>query len=102
MFGKLKATNLKLNPGKSTIGVGAGKFLGFMVSSRGIHVNPEKVEAISRMASPKTIKDVQRLTGSLAALSRFLSKGAERQLPFFNILRKAKRFEWSEECEEAF
>jgi ribonuclease HI/dsDNA-binding SOS-regulon protein len=54
------------------------------------------------MASPKTTKDVQRLTGSLAALSRFLSRGAEKQLPFFNILRKAKKFEWTMECETAF
>jgi hypothetical protein len=78
MFEILRAANLKLNPAKSVIGVRAGKFLGFMVSRRGIDVNPEKVEAISRMKSPRCLKDVQRLTGSLAALSRFLSKGAEK------------------------
>jgi reverse transcriptase-like protein len=76
-FDTLRKANLKLNLAKCIIGVSVGKFLGFMVSNRGIDVNPEKIEAIQNMTSPKSVKDVQKLTGSLAALSRFLSKGAE-------------------------
>lgn len=49
---------MKLNPAKCTFGVSAGKFLGFMVSHKGIEANPEKVEAILSMKSPQTTKNV--------------------------------------------
>ena len=54
------------------------------------------------MTSPKSVKDVQRLTGRLAALSRFISRATDRHLPFFKILKGAKKFDWTKECEEAF
>jgi hypothetical protein len=71
-----------------------------MVSSRGIEANPEKIQAILEMQSPKTTKQLQQLTRRLAALNRFISRSTDKCLPFFKILRKA--FEWSGECEEAF
>ncbi|XP_031107130.1 uncharacterized protein LOC116011849 [Ipomoea triloba] len=79
-----------------------GKFLGFMVTRNGIEPNTEKVKTILDMEPPRSIKEVQRLNGRLAALGRFLSKSAERSLPFFQILKKNKGFEWTPECQSAF
>ena len=79
---------MKLNLVKCIFGVSSGKFLGFMVSQRGIEVNPEKVRAILDMVSPKTVKEVQRLTGRVAALNRYVSKATDKCLPFFNVLKQ--------------
>jgi hypothetical protein len=54
------------------------------------------------MRPPARIKDVQKLTGCLTALSRFISILAERALPFFKLLRKSGPFVWTEDAEEAF
>jgi hypothetical protein len=102
VFDKLRATRTKLNPHKCVFGVTAGKLLGFLVSYRGIEANPEKIKAIEAMRPPTCIKDVQKLTGSLAALSRFISRLAERALPFFKLLWKSGPFSWIEEAEQAF
>jgi hypothetical protein len=102
VFSKLRATRTKLNPEKCIFGVSAGKLLGFLVSYWGIEANREKIKAIEVMRSPARIKDVQKLTGSLAALSRFISRLAERALPFFKLLRKSGPFAWTEEAEQAF
>jgi hypothetical protein len=99
---RLRTTRTKLNPEKCVFGVSAGKLLGFLVSHRGIEANPTKIRAIEAMRPPTRIKDVQKLTGSLAALSRFISRLAERALPFFKLLRKSGPFSWSEEAEQAF
>jgi hypothetical protein len=87
VFDKLRATSTKLNLEKCVFGVSTGKLLGFLVSHRGIEANPDKVRAIEAMRPPARLKDVQRLTGSLAALSRFISRLAERALPFFKLMR---------------
>jgi hypothetical protein len=102
VFNKLRATRTKLNPDKCIFGVSAGKLPGFLVSHRGIEANPEKIRAIEAMRPPAQIKDVQKLTGSLASLSRFISRLAERALPFFKLLRKSGPFSWIEEAERAF
>ncbi|XP_065635254.1 uncharacterized protein LOC136069991 [Quercus suber] len=99
-FDTLKQYQIKLNPGKCGFGVASGKFLGFMVSQRGIEANPKKVQAILNMASPKTIKEVQKLIGRIAALNRFVSRATDKCLPFFKTLKQA--FEWTDECEVAF
>ena len=91
---------MKLNPSKCAFGVSSGKFLGFIVSQRGIKANPEKVKAILEMSSPRTTKEVQSLTGRVAALNRFVFKATDKCLPFFKTLKKA--FAWTEECETAF
>ncbi|XP_050258827.1 uncharacterized protein LOC126703798 [Quercus robur] len=67
---------------------------------RGIEANPEKVQAIIDMAPPKTVKDVQKLTGRIAALNRFVSRATDKCLPFFKTLKQA--FAWTDECEAAF
>ncbi|GKV25870.1 hypothetical protein SLEP1_g35251 [Rubroshorea leprosula] len=107
----LRKNRMRLNPAKCIFGVESGKFIGFMVSRRGIEVNPEKIRAIAEMESPKSVKDIQRLTGRVAALHRFISKSVDKCLPFFKIMRSAaqkdesrkqKKFEWSQECQTAF
>ena len=87
MFDTLRRYRMKLNLVKCIFGVSSGKFLGFMVSQRGIEVNPEKVRAILDMVSPKTVKEVQRLTGRVATLNRFVSKATNKCLSFFKILK---------------
>jgi hypothetical protein len=99
-FETLRRYQMKLNPQKCVFGVAFGKFLGFMVSQRGIEANPEKVKAIMEMQSPRTMKQLQQLTGRIAALNRFISRSSDKCLPFFKILKKA--FSWTEECEGAF
>ncbi|GAV60630.1 rve domain-containing protein/RVT_3 domain-containing protein, partial [Cephalotus follicularis] len=73
-----------------------------MVSDRGIEANPEKISAVQELRPPRTIRDVQKLSGRIAALSRFVSKSTERCLPFFRVLRDPKGFSWSDECQAAF
>ena len=95
-FDTLRSYKMKLNPSKCVFGVTVGKFLGFMVSQRGIKVNLEKVRAIMELRPPRTAKEVQSLNGKIAALNRFVSKATDKCLPFFRILRKS--FEWMEKC----
>ena len=89
MFATLKQYQMKLNPSKCVFGVASGKFLGFMVSQRGIEVNPEKVQAIINMASSRTFKEVQKLTRRITALNRFVSRATDQCLPFFKTLKWA-------------
>ncbi|KAK1550949.1 hypothetical protein Q3G72_027475 [Acer saccharum] len=78
-----------------------GKFLGYLVTQRGVEANPDQIRSIESIESPRCIKDMQKLTGRVAALNRFISKSSERCLPFFNTLRKNKAFEWNDDCERA-
>ena len=91
---------MKLNPAKCAFGVSAGKFLGFIVHNRGIEANPDKIKAVLDMPPPSSIKEVQRLTGRITALSRFVSRASDKCQPFFQVLKKA--FQWDANCEEAF
>ena len=88
-FQVLKSYNMKLNPAKCAFGVSAGKFLGFIVNSRGIEANPDKIKVVLDMLPPSNIKDIQRLTGRIVALSRFVSKASDKCQPFFQVLKKA-------------
>ena len=99
-FQILREYNMKLNPAKCAFRVTAGKFLGFIVNNRGIEANPDKIKAVLDMPPPSNIKEVQRLTGRLDALSRFVSKASDKCQPFFQVLKKT--FSWDTHCEEAF
>ena len=101
-FETLRRNNMKINPAKCTFGVCSGRFLGYMVSARGIEANPEKIKAVLDMEAPKTIREIQKLTGRLAALRRFIFRSAEKALPFFEVLKGAKNFEWGPNCMKAF
>ncbi|KAL0430064.1 UNVERIFIED_CONTAM: Retrovirus-related Pol polyprotein from transposon [Sesamum radiatum] len=101
-FEQLKKYGVKLNPKKCVFGVEGGKFLGYLVTQRGIKANPDKILAIQQMRESSTIKEVQLLTGRMAALKRFISRAADRELPFFKILRNTRNFQWTSECSWAF
>src|SRR3954464_12363095 len=93
---------MKLNPKKCTFGVLAGKLLGFLVSSRGIEASPTKIRAIERMELPKTLNDVQKFTGCLASLSRFVSRLGEKALPLYQLIKKSDKFTWKKQSDNAF
>ncbi|KAM1158023.1 hypothetical protein ACFX2B_028326 [Malus domestica] len=102
-FTILKRYRMRLNPNKCAFDVGCGKFLGFMISQRGIEANPEKIKVILDMKEPVTSKDIQSLTGKLVALTRFISKATDRCAPFFKALKGSKKYiTWTDECAEAF
>jgi hypothetical protein len=102
ILASVRKYNMRLNPSKCSFGVQSGKFLGFMLTNRGIEANPDKCQAIIDMRSPTSVKEVHQLTGRIAALSRFLSCAGEKVFHFFSTLRKSERFVWSTQCEEAF
>jgi len=91
-----------LNPNKCVFGVEGRKFLGFMLTSRGIEANPDKCQAIMEMQSLKTVKEVQHLVGRVVTLSRFMPKMAEKIRPILSLLRKASHFKWDDRCEDVF
>jgi dsDNA-binding SOS-regulon protein len=102
-FDNLNRYKLKLNPTKCSFGVYAGQLLGFLVSARGIKANPEKIQAILTMGKPTKLHDVQKLTGRIAALSRFVARLGEKALPFYALMKKSDdKFEWTEEADIAF
>ncbi|KAL0434819.1 UNVERIFIED_CONTAM: hypothetical protein Sradi_0189800 [Sesamum radiatum] len=100
-FEIMRAYGMKLNPSKCTFGVQGGKFLGYMVSEKVIEANPEKIQAIIGLRSPRTLNEMQKFTGKITSLSRFISRSADRSLLFFKAFGKAKEFKWTEECEQA-
>jgi len=79
-------------------GVEVGKFLGFLLTERGIEANPEKCAAIIEMRSPILVKEVQQLTGLMVALSRFVSVGGDKGHPYFQCLKRNHKFIWTREC----
>jgi hypothetical protein len=93
IFANFRKASLKLNLEKCVFRVKKGKFLGCLVSTKGIEANPRKTEAILRMEPPKTRKGAQRVTGRLAYLNRFISRSAERNLPFLKVLKSAEVFQ---------
>ncbi|XP_056685828.1 uncharacterized protein [Spinacia oleracea] len=101
-FETLRTYQRRLNPKKCIFGVSSGKFLGFLIDERGIEANSDKVQAVINMTSPKTVKDVQRLTGCLAALGRFLSRAGDKCHYFFSTIKKGTQFEWTPQAETAF
>ena len=102
IFEILRSYKLHLNASKCSFGVRLGKFLGYMVTHKGIEVNPDQIKVINHLRTPRNPKEVQKLTGMAAALNRFISQSADRCRPFFLLINKRKNFEWTEECTKAF
>jgi hypothetical protein len=101
-FANLRKVNIKLNPAKCAFGVPSGKLLGFLVSHRGIEANPDKVKAIEEMRPPHNLKEMQRLAGCMAALGHFITRSGEKALPFFKLMKRTGKFEWTLEADKAF
>jgi hypothetical protein len=102
VFDILRESCLRLNASKCTFGVSSGKFLGHVVSRRGIEANPDQIAALVDLAEPRNIKQLQRLTSMVAALGRFISRSADKCKPFFRFLGRKSKFVWDEECLVAF
>jgi hypothetical protein len=102
VFKALDVYKWKLNPTKCIFSIPSGILLGNIVSLRGIEPNQEKIAAITNMKPPTCIKDVQKLTGCMAALSRFISRLGEKGLPFFKLLKAQEKFIWSNDADIAF
>ena len=102
IFGILSRHKLRINASKCSFGIGSGKFLGYMVTNRGIEVNPDQIKAINNLQLPQNPKEVQKLIRKTTVLNRFISRLVDRCRPFFQLLNKWKRFEWIEEYVLAF
>ena len=92
IFEILRKQKLRLNASKCSFGVGLGKFLGYMVTHRGIEINPDQIKAINSLKPPRNPKEVQKLTGMTAALNRFISRSTDRCRPYFLLMNKWKGF----------
>jgi hypothetical protein len=101
VFAKLRQHRVKLNPEKCIFGVLRGMLLGFVVSERSIEANPEKISTIMDMRPIRNLKGVQRVTGCLAALSRFIARLREHNLPLYKLMKKFDHFMWTPEAQEA-
>ncbi|KAG7559308.1 Ribonuclease H domain [Arabidopsis thaliana x Arabidopsis arenosa] len=101
-FRQLNQHNMKLNSVKCRFAVKSGEFLGYLVTHRGIEANPKQIDALLNMPSPQNKREVQRLTGRVAALNRFISRSTDKCLAFYDTLGGNKKFEWTDRCEEAF
>jgi hypothetical protein len=102
-FDNLSRYKLKLNLTKCSFRVSAGQLLGFLVSSRGIEANPEKIQAILTIGKPTKLHDVQKLAGRVAALSHFVARLGEKALPFYALMKKSDdKFEWTAEADTSF
>lgn len=83
VFSVLLKYKLRLNALKCSFGVSSGKFLGYMITHRGIEINPDLIKAINDLHPPRNPKEVQKLTGMTATLNRFISRSADQCQPFF-------------------
>jgi hypothetical protein len=101
-FDNLRKFKMMLNHKKYVFGMSSGKLLGYMVSSQGIVVNPKKVKAIKKLQPPHTRKEIQKLAGTMTALSQFISKLGERGMPFYRLLCKVDGFQWDDQAAATF
>jgi hypothetical protein len=92
----------KVYPTKCAFGVPSGKLLGFLMSHRGIEVNPNKVKAMEEMRPSHNLKEMQCLAGCMATLGRFIARSGEKALPFFKLMKHTGKFEWTLEADKAF
>ena len=88
IFDVLRRHKLRLNASKCSFGMGLGKFLGYMVTHRGIEVNPDQIKTINDLKPPQNAKEVQKLTGMIVALNRFISRSVDRCRPFYLLINK--------------
>uniref|UniRef100_A0A2N9H8Q5 Reverse transcriptase/retrotransposon-derived protein RNase H-like domain-containing protein n=1 Tax=Fagus sylvatica TaxID=28930 RepID=A0A2N9H8Q5_FAGSY len=97
-----KSISSRLNPNKCAFGVTSGKLLGFIVSGRGIEIDPAKVQAIRSMPAPKTEKEIRSFLGRINYIARFIAQLTATCEPLFKLLRKDVKIKWTEDCQKAF
>ena len=93
VFEVLRWHKLHFNADKCAFGVGVGKFLGYMITYRGIEINPNQIKAVERLRPPSNSKEVQVLTRMLTAINQFISKFIDQCHPFYQLLKKWKGFQ---------
>ncbi|RVX10260.1 Transposon Tf2-2 polyprotein [Vitis vinifera] len=101
-FERIRQFRLRLNPKKCTFGVTSGKLLGYMVSERGIEVDPDKIRVILDMLAPRTEREVRGFLGRLQYISRFIARLTDICEPIFRLLRKSQPTVWDDQCQRAF
>ena len=101
-FERIKEYRLRLNPQKCTFRVTTEKLLGFLVSDRGIEVDPSKIKVMLEMPPPRSEKEIRSFLGRLQYISRFIAKLTSICEPTFKLLRKTKPHTWNDECQKAF
>ena len=101
LFERLRTYKVRLNPAKCTFGASSGKLLGFIVSKKGIKVDPDKVKVIQNMPAPKIEKEVRSFLGCLNYIARFISNLIHTCEPIFKLLRKDNHKKWVDRCQEA-
>ena len=102
LFEHLRKFQLKLNPTKCIFGATSEKLLGFVVSKKGIEIDPDKVRAIQDLPPPRTQKEVRSFMGRLNYIARFIFQMTAKCDSIFKMLRKHNLSEWDEECQRAF
>jgi len=102
VFDIMRAHQLKMSPTKSFLRVASGKFLNFVVTSKRIHLDSEKIHAIQEMQSPRNLKELRGVQGRLAYIQRFISNLSRHCQPFTKLMRKGVSFVWDNACQEAF
>ena len=102
LFDRLKMYKLRLNPNKCTFRVRSGKLLGFIISDKGIQVDPAKVKAIQEMPTPRTEKEVRGFLGCLNYIARFIPHLTATCEPIFKLLKKDQVVKWNDECQTTF
>ena len=102
VFDIMRAHQLKMNPTKSFLGVANGKFFGFVVTSKGIHLDPKKIRAVQEMQPPRNLKKLRGLPGRLTYIRRFISNLSGCRQPFAKLIKKEVSFIWDNTCQEAF
>ena len=89
---------MRLNPKKCTFGVTAGKLLGFMITEKGIEVDPTKIKAILEMQPLKSEKEVRNFLKKIQYISHFISKLTTTYESLFKLLKKGTHFDWDDKC----
>ena len=98
LFEQLRKFQLKLNPAKCTFGATSGKLLAFLISKKGIEIDPDKVRAIQDLPPPRSQKEVRSFMGRLNYIAWFISQMTVKCDLIFKMLRKHNSGEWDEEC----
>lgn len=98
---RLREYNVRVNLEKCQFFCDEIKFLGHLVGKDGIKPMPEKIHAIINAPTPKSISQLQSFLGLINYYGKFIPRLSEKLAPLYNLL-KNKRFEWSEECNNAF
>ncbi len=102
VFERMEEVGIKLNLSKCHIGQQEVKFLGHIVSKKGIKPDPENVEAVSKMKPPTNVKETRRFLGMAGFYSKYIEKSSALAAPLTDLTRKNQPFKWDETCQSAF